>query len=404
MTLFRHKLFLAVTFGHFTIDLFNNAGPVLVAFLSIPMGLTASQIGLAVGMFQFSNAISQPFFGWLADKIGSRWLGPGSVLWTIIGITLSFWVAQTSQNYTLFLLLFTITALGVGAFHPLGTMHAATTSTKQAATGTAIFFLFGQTGLATGPLLVGILLDEIGPLSVYGLALAGIPMVGFMVYAMRHADVAHQPSSQPNKSVSAQTLLAAVQWRVVGLLAVLIALRSWAFIGTVSFLPKLFQEMGWQATGYGAITGAYWMASAMAGVVAGHFADRLGRRQITFITMGIGSLLIYFLPLYNTWFAFVLAMLVGGLIGASHSILVVISQDVLPGSKSLASGITLGYLFGMGAIATWLIGVMADYWGLAFSIQLGAVLGVLSAGLALFLPATRPKPSIIDPIAMRQSP
>ena len=82
-------------------------------------------------------------------------------------------------------------------------------------------------------------------------------------------------------------------------------------------------------------------------------------------------------------------MIFGAFGGASHSILVVIAQALLPGRKALASGITLGYIFGMGAFSTWTIGAMADVWGLTPVIQASAVVGVLTAFLALFLPATR---------------
>ncbi|MCL4297046.1 MAG: MFS transporter, partial [Anaerolineae bacterium] len=79
MILLRNKLFLAVTMGHLVIDTFTSMGSVLVTFLSIPMALSAAQIGLALSAYSLLAAITQPLFGWLADKVGSRWLGPGSV-------------------------------------------------------------------------------------------------------------------------------------------------------------------------------------------------------------------------------------------------------------------------------------------------------------------------------------
>jgi hypothetical protein len=71
---------------------------------------------------------------------------------------------------------------------------------------------------------------------------------------------------------------------------------------------------------------------------------------------------------------------------------VVIAQALLPGRKAFVSGVTLGYVFGTGAFATWAIGNMADLWGLSPVIQAGAGVGVLTALLALVLPATREAP------------
>jgi FSR family fosmidomycin resistance protein-like MFS transporter len=386
-TLFRNRLYLAVSLGHFTNDVFASAGPVLVTFLSIPMALTGAQIGLAIGAFQFFSALSQPFFGWLADRTGSRWLGPGSVAWIITFMSIALVVAQQTNHYIWFLIFYLVASLGSGAFHPLGTKHATEESGERAAAGAAIFFLFGQSGLASGPALAGVILGTIGLAGIYGLAFLAIPVVIYMVVAMQHTGI--QPVDENSHTVSPQATQTKVQWGAIVLLAVLVGLRSWTTIGTVSFLPKMFQAMGWSPSAYGAITGAFWMSSAIFGVFAGTWADRWGRRQVIFATLLIGSITLFFLPMYDTWVAFLLAILTGGLLGASHSIIVVIAQSLLPGRPAMASGIILGYLFGVGAIATWAIGWLADSWGLDAVIQAGAILTIISAVLALFLPATR---------------
>lgn len=388
LTLFQNRVYLAVTVAHFVIDVFNSSGPVLVTFLSVPMGLTAAQIGLSVGAYQFFAALAQPLFGWIADKVGSRWLGPGSVAWTIGFLVLALIAAQTTNNFHLFLTLFVLASIGSSAFHPLGTKHAADEVAHIAATGTAVFFLFGQSGLATGPVVTGIILDSVGTVGLIGLAILAVPFLIFMTFSLRHVHADDLDISMEAAS-SAHKLKQAIRWGPIVVLALVIGLRSWAFLGTVAFIPKLFQEMGWQATGYGLVTGTFWMASAISGVVAGGFADRYGRRQVVFITLLTGSIPLYFLPVANGWQAFPLAIVAGGLLGASHSVLVVIAQSVLPGKKAFTSGVTLGYLFGTGAIAAWGIGALADTWGLAPVIQAGTLVGIAAAGLAWLLPATR---------------
>lgn len=389
MSIFRQKLYLAVILGHFTIDVFSSTGPVLVTFLSVSMGLAAAQIGLAIGLYQLIAAVTQPVFGWLADKLGSRWLGSISIPWTVGFLILAVWLAQAGQNFYLFLIPFGLAAVGSGAFHPQGAMHAATTSAGRAATATAVFFLFGQGGLATGPALAGFILDTLGPSGMYILALVSLPVLLFIAVSMGAARRPHAgnpaaaPSPQPANPQSE------IRWGPMLLLAVLIGLRSWAFLGTASFLPKIFQGMGWAASAYGLITGTYWMASAVSGVVVGNMADRWGRRYVIFGTLLAGSIPLFFIPLHSGWFAFPLIILSGALLGGSNSIFVVIAQALLPGRKALASGVAMGYMFGIGAVSVWGIGALADGFGLGPVIQAGAGIGLLSAGLALLLPATR---------------
>ncbi len=390
MSFFRQKVYLAVTLGHFTVDVFSSTGPVLVTFLSIPMALSAAQIGLAIAIYQFLAAITQPFFGWLTDKIGSRGLGSLSIPWTVSFLTLAVVLAQTSNNFYLFLIPFSLAAIGSGAFHPQGAMHAATSITHRAATATAIFFLFGQSGLAAGPALTGVILDRFGLAGMYALAFLSVPLLLFIAYAMRSAKgrLELEISRPETKTITREE---EIPWGGIVVLALLLGLRSWACMGTASFLPKIFQTMGWTATSYGLITGAYWMASALAGVVIGNMADRWSRRQVIFITLFLGAIPVYFIPLNSGWLAFPLAIVSGGLLGGSNSVFVVIAQALLPGRKALASGIAMGYMFGIGAFAVWGIGAMAELWGLALVIQAGAGLGILAALLALLLPATRKK-------------
>ena len=83
------RIFAAVTVGHLGIDIFNSMGPVLLAFLSVPLNLSAAQIGLAVGLFQVLAGTTQPAFGWLVDRVGSRFLGPFSVAFNLACMALA---------------------------------------------------------------------------------------------------------------------------------------------------------------------------------------------------------------------------------------------------------------------------------------------------------------------------
>ena len=251
--------FLAVTAGHLAIDIWNSMGPVLVAFLRAPLGLSAAEVGLAVGSYQFLAGVTQPPFGWLADRVGSRILGPLSVVWTIGLVTLALLVATRTRSYGLFLGIFSLAALGSGAFHPQGVMHSARAAAAgRVATATAIFFLCGQVGLAGGPVLSGYLLESAGPTGIFALASMALPVAVLMAVGLR--GTAGTPIASPApaagrtvappRPVAPQSGLAPPRARrttvmVVALLAVIFTCRGWVTIGTAAFLPSLFQAAGW---------------------------------------------------------------------------------------------------------------------------------------------------------------
>lgn len=387
----KDRVFLASGLSHTTIDIFNSSAPVLVAFLSVPafLNLSNAQVGLATSIYAFLGAIGQPLFGWLADRFGSRWLLGPSVAWTVFFVTLATFTAE-SGNFLLFLIPFSLAAVGSSAFHPVATMNAAVRLTTVAATATAMFFLFGQVGLAFGPLLTGIILTNFGLAGWQFLFLITLPVIGFALATPYPREVSPQPSSRVNPQDKRN-----IAWGAIAVLVLLTTFRAWAQLGTVNFTPKLFQDKGWSATSYGAITGVMWFASAITGVVAGNLADRFGKRKVVFWALMLAVPPLFLLPLTDNWLAFPLALLVGGLAGAPHSIIIVIIQNLLPGRKALASGLALGLTFGMGGLATLSIGWLADRISLPVAIQLGAGAALLAAFFALALPETKPTPQVL---------
>jgi FSR family fosmidomycin resistance protein-like MFS transporter len=179
--------------------------------------------------------------------------------------------------------------------------------------------------------------------------------------------------------------------RVVTLLAIILTCRGWVTIGTAAFLPALFHAAGWSPSQYGIVTGLYWLGAGIAGVVGGRVADRWGRRPVVGVATLAGAALLLVLPIARGGWAFIVALLAGALMGAAHSILIVMAQAYLPLRRGLASGLALGYLFGAGALSSFTIGVLADAWGLAPVIQGGAAVGLLAAVLTAFLPPSRPR-------------
>src|SRR5215470_2781701 len=96
LTLFRNRLFFALASGHFVVDVLNSIVPVLLAVLATSLHLTNAQIGLGLTLFTFGGSLSQPLFGWLADRFPGRpsLLAGGGAIWMalwFLGVT----VAQT---------------------------------------------------------------------------------------------------------------------------------------------------------------------------------------------------------------------------------------------------------------------------------------------------------------------
>lgn len=407
MTFPRQRLFWSVTLGHFTIDTFNGMGPVLLTFLSgHVMSLTNTQIGFAVSAYQLVAALSQPFFGYLTDKTGGRWLGAGGLAWTV-SLLMTALLLSTTGQYILLLIPYVLAALGSGAFHPVGTYHAADSDKKRTTSNLSIFFLMGQLGSGLGPALVGSLLDStathnsvftrvLGPTfsgrliehgtvsPVLAMSLIAVPAILFMALAIPGMSAfAHQHQSKPDTakgrgSVSKFALI---------MLVIVITLRSLANPGMVAFIPRLFALKGWTAAEYGLITSTFWIAGGIAGVIAGQIAERYGTTRVISITLVLGAAPIFLLPHADGQIAFVLSLAAGALTSASHSLIVALAQRIIPAGKGFASGATLGFIFGTGAIGTLIIGALSDRLTLSVAFQIVGVVTFFTGLLATTLPS-----------------
>jgi FSR family fosmidomycin resistance protein-like MFS transporter len=415
MTFPRQRLFWSVSLGHFTIDTFNGMGPVLLTFLSgHVMSLTNTQIGFAVSAYQLVAAFSQPFFGYLTDKTGGRWLGAGGLAWTVSLLMTALLLSMTGQ-YILLLIPYVLAALGSGAFHPVGTFHAADSDQKRATSNLSIFFLMGQLGGGLGPALVGALLDStathnsvftraLGPAfsgmlvehgtvsPLLAMSLIAIPAILFMAFAIPGMTAfAHQQHQAANTSPAGR---APVSRFALIMLVVVVTLRSLANPGMVAFIPRLFALKGWTAAEYGLITSTFWIAGGIAGVIFGQIAERYGTTRIISATLMLGALPIFLLPLADGQLAFALTLAAGALTSASHSLIVALAQRIIPMGKGLASGAALGFIFGTGAIGTLVIGTMSDRLTLGVAFQIVGVVTFITGLLAVALPSERAAPHL----------
>src|SRR5579885_2941459 len=92
--LLRNRPLLTLMLGHFTVDMYVGLLPVLYPLLIQKFSVDLRTVGLVSLAYSGMASISQPFFGWLADRYGTRYIGL-ALIWTasmfsVIGFAPSF--------------------------------------------------------------------------------------------------------------------------------------------------------------------------------------------------------------------------------------------------------------------------------------------------------------------------
>jgi FSR family fosmidomycin resistance protein-like MFS transporter len=377
VSLLRERSLRAVVFGHLVVDLLNAVRPLLLAVLSVPLGLTNALIGLVSLLYTISGSLLQPVFGWLADRYGPRPLIASGILW----LTATFGLAVIAPGRTALVLLI-LGGIGSAAFHPVGATEATRAARQhlqgQETTAASFFFLLGQIGFILAPAVGGPLLDRWGPA---GLLAFLPPALASGILAARDVGDGERP-----EPITAPAEPIKRAWGFASLaFAAVIALQSWSQTNMVTYMPKYYSDLGYRPAVYGLLLAAFMVGTAIGGISGGWLGDRRSRRAIVSATLAAAGIPLALFPsLGTTGWAYLLALSSGALTAASYSILIVHGQAMLPGRRGASSGLVMGFAFASGSLGTLLSGVMADRVGFAPVYWCTAAICVVAGILAQF--------------------
>ncbi|HSK88418.1 MAG TPA: MFS transporter [Anaerolineales bacterium] len=375
MPLLFDSLFSSVAFSHLMVDVFNSSRPVLLTYL----GFTETQIGLITAIYIWTSALTQPFFGWISDHVGPRWLAAGGVLWMAIFYSGAVFVPGAGGVICLI-----IAALGSSSFHPVGAVQAAlrgrTHMAGRETTSTSLFFTAGQMGHFVGPILTGLILARLGLPALIILPVVSIPIGLALAYQLR----ANHPHPKPVEGDNRVRLQASVGF--VAVLAVVATLQSWSQSNIINLMPKYLKDLGLSAATYGNMAGLFMGGSALGNVIGGYFGDQYTKRKVAATALLFAALPIYIMSQigWSPWL-YLLVPLAGASTGAVHSIMVVLAQRMISGGMALASGLVLGFIFSSGALGMLLTGPLAENYGFPAVLVLTTGLVLLGSPMAWML-------------------
>ncbi len=375
MSLLFDSLFSSVAFSHFMVDVFNASRPVLLTYL----GLTETQIALISTIYIWASALTQPFFGWISDRVGPRWLAAGGVLWMTVFYSGAVYIPGPGGLTCLI-----IAALGSSSFHPVGTVQATLQGRNLMAgretTATSLFFTAGQLGHFIGPAITGLILARLGLPWLIILPIVSIPIGFSLAYQLRK----NHPHPKPAHGDGKVRLRASVGFIII--LAIVATLQSWSQANMINFVPKYLKDLGLSAVTYGNIAGLFMGGSALGNVIGGHFGDIYTKRKVAAIALLFAALPIFIMSQigWSPWL-YLLIPLAGAATGSVHSIMVVLAQRIITGGMALASGLILGFIFSSGALGMLLTGPLAERYGFPTVLVMTTGLVLLASPLALLL-------------------
>jgi len=373
----RNGKLLTLMLGHFTVDSYVGVIPVLYPLLIGRFRLSLATVGLVSLAYSGMAAISQPLFGLIADRFGTRFTGL-ALAWTAI----TFAVVGFVNSFPLLLGLALASGLGSGAFHPLGALDVrGLLPAWRRSFGMSIYVTAGTVGVAAGPLIGILIFGAYGTPGTGLLVIPGLVTGSYLLWRMRgRAAVATAAIRHAAGSPQAVPIFA-----LAAVIGVMMS-RSWTVNVFQAFTPTWYRQLGYGPEFYGPLATTLVLASAAGTVGCGSLADRYGRRTVILATLVLSVPAVLLFTLYPGPWAFGSAILIGVLAASTAPLMLLMAQQLMAARAGLASGLVMGLGFVTGAIGVPINGAIADAIGLQKSLMTHVILVILTIGIAWFLP------------------
>lgn len=369
------SVILVLSLSHMINDWYMNIVQVLIPFFAIA-GIRTGRSAFLVTAFTVSSSLLQPFFGYLVDRSGRRWMTYTGTLW------MAFLLGLVGLEHTYLLMFVTVMLAGLGtaAFHPQASAMVASLGGERRAFRQALFIAFGNVGWALTPLLIVPLVQMFGLSSTPVIVIPGIASASLLWLIGRNVRVSPRVREEPRGRFfpegSAPELV-----RIV----TVVAARSLVYFSLIAFLPLYLEGKGISVGNSSRLLFLMLFSGALGGLAGGFISDRWSRKGVISVSL-ILSTCLFLLFLHSTG---VLSMVFLGLAGAallsSFSVTVVLAHNVLRHGAATASGLMLGFGTGIGGLGVGILGQVVEHYGASGVIHCLVILPLFAGLFALTL-------------------
>jgi sugar phosphate permease len=376
---------------------------VLLPLIGKELGLSYTQIGFLMSAQHIAGALSNLPGGMIVDSIGKKgYLMAASLFWV------GFPYALMSLTNSMWMLVICLMLVGIGnnLWHPAAIPTLAHQYPQRKGLVLSFHGMGGNIGEALAPLAAGSLLAwfswrEVVVINIVpGLVMATLILV--MVGALatvregdkNRKDEVNAGSGGWNARQYLRDLGSLLRNRALMLICVSGGFRTLTQVGLMVFLPVyLAYEQGYSPIAVGVCMTVLQVAGLIAGPIAGHVSDRVGRRHVVLSSMVLTGLTIVGMVFVGQSFMFIVFVaLVGFFLYAMRPVMQAWAVENTP-QRLAGTGVGLQFtiLAIGGSIAPATFGLIADTWDVytAFYFLAGTI--IAANLLVVFVPKDGPR-------------
>lgn len=360
---------LGMSWAHFLNDGAANYLPGILPAVLLSLHLRVTMAGVLVAAL-FAGQISQPFMGWIADRLGGR----GLIITGLLASSLGGGLLGMAHATWILMLLLLLIGLGSSLFHPQALAAARSMAAARQGVLISAFLIGGELGRGVWPTAASVISTELGLKSLWILAIPALITIPFL---LRWAP---KLPARPRAG-------APIRWREhlgpMVLLTGYTSARAFATFGLVTFIPIMWHVRGGTLVSGASIITTILVVGVIGNFSGGHLADRLGRRPVLLVSAVATAALTLPIAYVGGYWIWVAAAFLGVVMFLSASSTILIGQDIFRENPSMGSGVALGLANGIGAVLILGVGFLVNesdvvtvFWVLAGVVLLSALLAL----------------------------
>ncbi len=383
-----HVILWTMCLAHFLNDLLQALIPAVLPILKESYKLDFFQVGIIAASFMISASVLQPIVGMVTDKKSFPYALAFGMCATMGGLLLF----AGATTYVMLLFAAVMVGFGSAIFHPEGSRVARMAAGGRHGLAQSTFQVGGNFGQASGPLMAAFVILPLGQRGIGWFAIVAFATVVLLYFVGRWVSTQLRISQSRSRHVANPNPLGLSKGKLTAIIGILLMLtfsKSFYTTSITTFYTFFLMEKFAVPLRDAQLYLFLFMGSVAAGVYfGGPIGDRIGRKYVIWISI-LGALpFTVLLPHASLFWSAVLTVIIGFILSASMSQIIVYALELMPGRVGLISGLFFGFAFGMAGIGAAVLGQLADMTSLRFVFNICAFLPAIGL-VTWFLPETR---------------
>lgn len=353
------KVINTLAWGHFITDTYSGFLNPIMPFIAAKIGISMAIATMLISISNLTSSLSQPFFGYIADKWQRRFF----IFWGMLmaSVFLSF-LGIAHNIYTLVICLI-LGHMGVAFFHPQATSIVFNYSKfAENSKNMSLFIAMGTFGFSLGP-AVSSGITQFGGLEKLPFA-CFIGIIFAFVMLKIVPNLQNLNIEKPKVSIIG-AMKAIFKNKPVSILVGASIVKSFVVSSFPIILPFYWKSIGYSVSTIGIIL-LLFMLSGAVGVVTSPFLEKkVGIRNVFYISlMSVAPLgLIFYFCGGRGIIGLVSFILIGYVSLLASPVNMALAQKLMPEFKSMISGFIGGFSWGVIGILLPVISILAEKFG-----------------------------------------